>query len=62
MKTIEIIVDPKGKIEIDAIGFKGSSCKDATKEIERALGMVEYSKKKPEYNQTVKGGTNVRCN
>ena len=41
MKTIEIIVDQKGQSTVQTKGFSGSECRDASKLIERALGMVQ---------------------
>ena len=50
-RTIEITVSPTGELHIEAIGFKGSGCKDATKALELALGTVQDSKHKPEFHQ-----------
>jgi hypothetical protein len=38
MKTIEIIVSPKGETTVTTKGFAGSSCREASKFIEQALG------------------------
>ena len=38
-KTIEITVSPEGAVSIKTAGFTGSSCRDATRDIERALGV-----------------------
>jgi hypothetical protein len=38
-KTIEITVSPEGATSIKTAGFTGSACKDATRELERALGV-----------------------
>jgi hypothetical protein len=37
-KTIEIIVNARGETTVTTKGFTGSSCRDATKYIEQALG------------------------
>ena len=37
-RTIEIIVSPKGESTIQTKGFAGSACRDASKELELALG------------------------
>jgi hypothetical protein len=50
-RTIEIIISPTGEIQIDAIGFKGADCDQATKFLEEALGAVGQKTKKPEYHQ-----------
>ena len=38
MKTIEISVSPKGETTVTTRGFAGSSCREASKFIEQALG------------------------
>ncbi len=50
-RTIEIIVSPRGEIQIDAVGFKGADCEKATKFLEEALGTIGTKTKKPEYHQ-----------
>jgi len=50
-KTIEIIIDTAGEIQIDAVGFKGPDCEKATAFLEQALGVVGRKVKKPEYHQ-----------
>jgi len=50
-RSIEIIVSPAGEIQIEAVGFKGADCEQATRFLEEALGMVGSKQKKPEYHQ-----------
>jgi Protein of unknown function (DUF2997) len=38
LKTIEIIVSPNGETTVQTKGFAGSSCRDASRLIEQALG------------------------
>ncbi|MEX2170058.1 MAG: DUF2997 domain-containing protein [Pirellulales bacterium] len=40
MKRIEIIVTPNGGTHIETKGFTGSECRNATRQIEEALGIV----------------------
>jgi hypothetical protein len=49
-RTIEVIVDDVGHIQIDAIGFQGVDCEKATAFLEQALGQVGDRQRKPEYN------------
>jgi hypothetical protein len=49
--TIEIIVSPTGEILIDAVGFKGADCEQATRYLEQALGVGGTKNRKPEYPQ-----------
>ena len=52
-KKIEITVSPEGATSIKTSGFSGGSCKDATRELERALGLAGKESLLPEfYNQT----------
>ena len=50
-KTIEITVDSEGGVSVKTKGFTGSSCKDASRFIEQALGQAEREKLLPEYFQ-----------
>ena len=50
-RTIEVIIGTTGEIQIDAVGFKGPDCEQATKFLEEALGVVGQKTKKPEYHQ-----------
>jgi len=55
-KTITITVSPEGSISIKTAGFTGSSCRDATRDLERALGVSGREHLLPEYfNQTSTG-------
>lgn len=40
MKTIEITVNPQGQITLQTKSFTGSTCKEASRLIEQALGIV----------------------
>lgn len=59
-RSIEIIIAPDGTLSVDAIGFKGADCDQATKFIESALGVTCQKQRKPEYNQTRKGKNQQR--
>jgi hypothetical protein len=55
-KTIEITVSPEGAVRIKTVGFTGSSCRDATRDIERAFGVSGTEHLLPEYfNRTSTG-------
>lgn len=51
MRQITITVGSDGNIEIEKSGFKGKACEKVGIEIEKALGLVKITKKKPEYYQ-----------
>ena len=40
-RTIEIIIFPAGQTRITTRGYTGTACKDATRELERALGIIQ---------------------
>ena len=45
-KTIEITVSPEGATSIKTSGFTGGSCRDATRDLERALGVAGRESRK----------------
>lgn len=49
--TIEIIVSPKGEATVTTKGFTGSSCKEASKFIEQALGQQTSERLTAEFHQ-----------
>ncbi len=51
MKTIEIIVSPKGETTVTTKGFTGSTCRDASKFVERALGQRTDERLPAEFHQ-----------
>ena len=53
MKTIEITVSPTGETTVQTNGFTGGSCRDASKFIEQALGVVTSDRKTAEFFEAV---------
>jgi len=51
VKTIEIIVSPKGETTVTTKGYTGSSCKEASKFIEQALGQRTEERLTAEFHQ-----------
>jgi hypothetical protein len=49
MKTIEITVCPLGVTKIETKGFSGSECLEATRELERALGVTSKDQRTAEF-------------
>ncbi|MCY2987611.1 MAG: DUF2997 domain-containing protein [Planctomycetota bacterium] len=62
-KTIEIVVSPKGETTVMTKGFAGSSCRDAGKFIEQALGQRTGEQLTAEFHQTqqVEQAAQQRC-
>jgi hypothetical protein len=59
-KTIEITVSPEGAVNIKTAGFTGSSCRDATRDLERALGVAGREHLQPEYFNRTSTGEQIR--
>lgn len=49
MKQITVIIG-KGKARVETTGFVGSACKDATADLERAMGATTSSQTTPEFD------------
>lgn len=50
-RTIEITVSPKGETNVQTLGFTGSSCRDASRFIEQALGQQTGERLTAEFHQ-----------
>ncbi len=50
-QTITVTVAPDGSVSVETAGYKGSSCKQASEFIEKALGAKTGETLKPEYYQ-----------
>ena len=51
MKVVEIIITASGRLTINAAGFAGSDCEQATAFLEQALGQLTARQRKLEYYQ-----------
>lgn len=51
MRTIQIIIDPQGQVRLQTQGFSGASCREASKSLEQALGLIESDQPTPELYQ-----------
>lgn len=52
MRTIEIIISPEGQATVQTKGFQGTSCRDASRFIEQAIGDSTGEKLTSEFYQT----------
>ena len=59
MKTIEIIVSPRGETTVRTQGFTGAACQEASKFLEQALGSRLREQLTSEFHQ-VEGTQQVR--
>ena len=46
-KSIEILIQRTGEVQIEAVGFKGNACEKATAAFEAALSAIKARRKKP---------------
>ena len=60
MKTIEIVVGPKGETTVQTKGFTGPGCRDASKFVEQALGQRTAEQLTPEFHQGQQAGQDIR--
>jgi hypothetical protein len=59
-KTIEITVSPEGATSIKTSGFTGGSCRDVTRDLEKALGVAGRESLLPEYFQQQAGRSQIQ--
>lgn len=52
MTTIEIVITPKGTSTVQTKGFRGSSCREASRFLEQALGNRIGEQLTPEFHQS----------
>ena len=51
MKVVEVTVAKDGEVTVEAQGFAGASCYEATRPIEAALGTVTDDKRTADYSR-----------
>ena len=54
MKSIQVIIDTNGHTRIETQGFAGAACRQASKGLEEALGIVESDRPTAELYQQAK--------
>ena len=59
-KTIEITIAPDGSSRVETKGFAGSTCREASRLIEQALGQSLNEQLKPEFHQATEQVEQVR--
>lgn len=60
MKTIEVIISPKGETNLETKGFGGSTCQQASQFLEQALGAKVSEMPTAEFYQTQPQGQTLR--
>jgi hypothetical protein len=53
MKIIEITIDSQGNTTVQTRGFAGATCRDASRLIEQALGVVQSDQPTAELYQSI---------
>ncbi len=59
-KTVEIVFAPSGELQIDAVGFRGPDCEQATAFLEEVLGKVTAKRRKSDWYQRSRRTTQQR--
>lgn len=59
MKKIVFTIDETGAVSIDAQGYTGTSCKDATKAFEEALGAADAAANRHDKPEMKLGGGRI---
>ncbi len=59
-RTIEVLVSPAGEITVEAEGYTGSSCEEATRFLEEALGLPGGRTRKAEFYRREQRNNNTR--
>ena len=57
-KTIEIIVNPTGQIRLETKGYSGTSCRDASRAFEAALGISQGEQLTAEFHEAANSDQN----
>jgi hypothetical protein len=52
MKSIEIVISPKGETTVQTKGFIGGSCREASRALEEVLGVKAEERMTGEFYQT----------
>jgi hypothetical protein len=62
-QRIDVWISPEGAITIDAVGYTGSSCEEATAFLEQALGTVGRRQRgRDYYRRSTRQNTNTNTN
>ena len=59
-RTIEIVIAPTGEATVQTTGFTGSSCRDASRFLEEALGRQTGEHLTSEFHETAQTETRHR--
>lgn len=51
-KRIRAVLKPNGEVTVEAVGFQGEGCAEATRSFREALGLRGEEQLKPEYYET----------
>jgi hypothetical protein len=51
VKTIIVVVSPKGDTKLETKGFAGAECQEASRQLEQALGIRQSERLTAEFHQ-----------
>ena len=58
-RTVEIVVDPAGRVTVATRGFAGAACKEASRFVEEALGRRGDERLTAEYFRRAEAGRHL---
>ncbi len=58
--TITISISPMGEVTVKAQGYQGSTCEEATRALEEALGVTQSRRRTPDYDLRIEESQHVR--
>ena len=63
MRRIQVQISPAGEVALETHGFEGSSCRDASRALERALGLITRDQPRADAPEAVEALEALReCN
>jgi hypothetical protein len=63
MRRIQVQISPTGEVALETHGFEGSSCRDASRALERALGLITRDQPRADAPEAVEALEALReCN
>lgn len=60
LQIIEVVISPRGEARVETKGFTGSSCRQASRFLEQALGATASEKLTAEFYQEDSASTRIQ--
>ena len=53
MRRIQVQISSTGEVSLETYGFEGATCKDASRALERALGLITRDQPKADASEAI---------